>query len=125
MASDDPADMARTARVTASSWAGEQWEPENTTSNVSRPRKGVTNAWANAPGAAGQWLQLTWYAVRPVGEVRLTFDTNLEPNFAFSIFPYVRHRVHAPVPETIADYRITGERRRPGPPLRSARILGT
>ena len=39
-------------------------------------------------------------------EVRFAFDTNLGPEFSFSIFPYVKHRLHAPVPETVADYRI-------------------
>jgi hypothetical protein len=107
VANADPADLARSARVTASSCVGDELRPENVTSGVSRPRRGAANLWAGAPGgAAGQWLMLSWDAPRPVCEVRLTFDTNLEPNFSFSIFPYVEHRVRAPVPETIAAYRI-------------------
>ncbi|MHC5033820.1 MAG: hypothetical protein ACYTFZ_02125, partial [Planctomycetota bacterium] len=45
-------------------------------------------------------------SVQTVNEVRLTFDTNLEPSFAFSIFPYMEHRIQAPVLETVADYRV-------------------
>jgi hypothetical protein len=68
------------------------------------------NLWASAAGrVAGEWVELSWDSARTVREVRLTFDTNLEPSFAFSIFPYMEHRIQAPVPETVADYRIEAQ----------------
>jgi hypothetical protein len=105
--SEDPADLARRALVTASSTESADTGPEQAVNGVSRPRGGSANAWASAPGrVAGEWIQLAWDGPRTVGEVRLTFDTDLEPEFAFSIFPYVRHRVQAPVGVTVADYAI-------------------
>lgn len=104
---EDPGDLARAARVTASSQDSDDCGPEQATNGVARPRGGSMNMWASARGkAAGEWIELSWEEARSVSQVRLTFDTDLEPAFAFSIFPYVQHRVQAPVPQTVADYRI-------------------
>jgi len=104
---EDPADLARKARLSASSSESEALGPGNVTNGISRPRGGAMNLWASARGrVAGQWLELSWDDERTIREVRLTFDTNLEPAFFFSIFPYVEHRIAAPVRETVADYRI-------------------
>ena len=104
---EDPHDLARAAKVTASGKESEALAPANVTNGVSRPREGAMNMWAGARGrTAGEWIELSWAGARTIAEARLTFDTNLEPEFAFSIFPYVRHRMQAPVPATVADYRI-------------------
>jgi hypothetical protein len=106
----DPADLARSAQVSASSQESSELGPEQVANGVSRPRDGAMNLWASAPGkVAGEWLELSWDSARTVREVRLTFDTNLEPSFAFSIFPYMKHRIQAPVPETVADYKIEAQ----------------
>jgi len=102
---EDPGDLALSARVTASSRASDDLGPENATNGVSRRRGGAPNMWAGAR-SAGEWLQLAWDERRRVSEVRLTFDTNLGPRFDFSIFPYVKPKITAPIPETVRDYRI-------------------
>jgi hypothetical protein len=107
LVNEDPDDLARSATVTASSQESEALGPEQAASGVSRPAGGRTNLWASASGkTAGEWIQLSWDGTRAVGEVRLTFDTNLKPAFAYSIFSLVRHEVQAPVPGTVSDYRI-------------------
>jgi hypothetical protein len=114
---EDPDDLAPRGRVTASRRESDALGPEQVVSGVSRPRGGAMNMWASRPRAAdapgeagGEWLQLEWDGERTVRELRLTFDTDLEPEFAFSIFPYVEHKVHAPLPETVADYRVEARR---------------
>ncbi|MGD8241136.1 MAG: FAD-dependent oxidoreductase [Armatimonadota bacterium] len=104
---EDPDDLARCAAVTASSSASDEAGPEQATGGVSRPRGDAMNMWASAPGrVAGEWIEVAWDGARAVREVRLTFDTDLEPEFSFSIFPYREPGVLAPVAETVADYRI-------------------
>jgi hypothetical protein len=104
---EDPHDLARSARITASSCASDDLQPGNVANGIARPRHGAMNAWAGRPGDVGDaWLQLEWASPHTVSEVRLAFDTNLEPDFEFSIFPYVEHKVSAPVPLTVADYSI-------------------
>jgi hypothetical protein len=103
----DPADQARTARVRASSQESDALGPGQVINGLTRPRGGAMNLWASARGrAGGEWIELHWDEPRTIQEVRLTFDTDLEPPFPFSIFPYVEHTIAAPVPETVADYRI-------------------
>ncbi len=107
MRNEDSADLALDAAVAASSSASEQSGPEQATNGVSRPRGEAMNMWASAPGrVAGEWIELAWDGPRAVSEVRLTFDTDLEPEFSFSISPYREPGVLAPVAETVADYRI-------------------
>jgi len=104
---EDPADVARTARVTASSAESPELGPENAVSGVARPRGETPHRWASAPGrAAGEWIRFEWGRAHTVSEVRLTFDTNLRPQFTFSIFPYVKQPLTAPIPETVRDYRV-------------------
>jgi hypothetical protein len=107
VAGEDPQDLACSARLTASSCESGESGPENVTNGIARPRNGKMNLWAGRHGDVGEaWLEIGWDARHTVSEVRLAFDTNLEPDFEFSIFPYVENKVTAPVAETVADYRI-------------------
>ena len=104
---EDPDDLALSARVTASSCNSRDLSPENVINGVSRRREDAANMWAGAAGkVAGEWLELAWDGPRTVSEVRLTFDTNLGPEFDFSIFPFVRTKLQAPIPGTVSGYRI-------------------
>ncbi|MHC5033497.1 MAG: FAD-dependent oxidoreductase, partial [Planctomycetota bacterium] len=67
----DPADLARSAQVAASSQESPELGPERATNGVSRPRDGAMNLWASAPGrVAGEWVELSWDSVQTVNEVR-------------------------------------------------------
>lgn len=90
----DARDLARTARVTASSSALEtkrfshgrivtyaNVSPSNVIDGVSRPVDGQSHAWISADGARlPQWIRLDLARPSEVSEIRLTFDTDLEFN---------------------------------------------
>lgn len=70
---EDPLDMARTANITASGHIP-GYEPENVVSGVTRGLGDASHAW-HAPLDA--WLSLGFDSPRPVSQVRLTFDPDL------------------------------------------------
>ena len=90
----DPADLARSSSVSASSSATETRRfmhgkvvtyvdvaPENVIDGVSRPVGRKAHAWVSAPGAPlPQWIRLDFPKPVMAHEIRLTFDTDLEFN---------------------------------------------
>ena len=70
---EDPLDMARTAKITASGHIP-GYEPENVVSGVTRGLGDASHAW-HAPLDA--WLSLGFDSPRAVSQVRLTFDPDL------------------------------------------------
>ena len=74
---EDKNDLAKNARVTASSSLSE-YEAENVINGISRSVDGESNAWHSAPMSEGipEWLSLSFDKPCTVGEVRLTFDSN-------------------------------------------------
>jgi hypothetical protein len=106
----DPDDLALRAEVSASSRESDRTAPAQVTNGVARRRGENPNMWCSAPGrAADEWIQLRWDGERRLEEVRLTFDTNLEPASTLSIFR-PSSTIPVPVPETMADYRIEARR---------------
>lgn len=78
---EDPADLARGAKVTATS-AQEGFAPENVINGISRDEDGHRNLWISGEGrAGGETLSLSRAEEQPVSEVHLTFD----PNFHYPI----------------------------------------
>jgi len=78
VAVDDPDDLARRAKVTASSQASPDLGPENLANDVARPVGEAQNAWeADATQQGPTWVQFDWPEPVEIGEVRLTFDTCL------------------------------------------------
>lgn len=71
---EDPLDMARTAKITASGYIP-GYEPENVVSGVTRGLGDASHAW-HAP-QQDAWLSLGFDSPRPVSQVRLTFDPDL------------------------------------------------
>ena len=74
----DPADLARKARVSASS---EQpgFEAAQVVSGPSRRLEGEQNAWrSKGLGADGAWLRLDLPEAKPVSQVQLVFDSNFD-----------------------------------------------
>lgn len=76
LSNTDEKDLARAARVTASSQqAG--YEAQNVLSGVSREIDGKTHAWRSQKmSGSGEWLQLDLPAEQKIGLVQLTFDSN-------------------------------------------------
>ncbi len=70
----DPADLARTAKVTASSSA-DKLEPENVNNGYNRVVANQRNAWATEPNASlPQWIQLQMPQPSTINTVHVSFQ---------------------------------------------------
>jgi len=108
----DPRDLARTARLTASS--------ETPTGAAAQVTDGITRAltpafgpWADA--ATHRWestalpatLDLAWPGPQAIAEIHLTFDSGLERELTLSASDSTTsNMVRAPQPELVCDYEI-------------------
>ena len=118
-ANDCPADVARLAKVSASSEAP-GGEAINVISGFSRsvhgergapPSRRVagTHRWMSDPAAGlPTWLQLEWETAVTVREIQLVFDTGLHRHLTLSHHDGYTSRMHwgRPQPETVSDYRV-------------------
>jgi len=79
LAGRDPRDLARQAKVSASSEGQYQGQPTpaaNVVDGMARFEDGKTHAWAPKPGAAGpHWVQLAWDKPVEFNVVHLSFQT--------------------------------------------------
>jgi len=103
----DPADLARKAKVTASSE-----EPDAPASLITNgwvrniPKKQV-NHWAATMGPQGAWIELSWDQPQNIQEIQITFDTGFQRELTLSSSDTVtRGIVRAAQPETVKDYAI-------------------
>lgn len=109
---EDPGDVARKARVSASE-SIKGADPEHVLTGKTRDVDGGnSNRWValmpQAGGASGPWLDLTWGTPQLIGEVQLTFDTGFQRELTLSASDTVTQRVvRAPQPETVSDYTLT------------------
>lgn len=115
----DPADLARQARVTASSHQP-GGEPGNVLSGQTRAVHGEhgalperanpgTHRWMSQPEAGfPAWLQLTWTSPVTFREIRVVFDTGLHRPLTLTHSDAYAARMAwgRPQPETVAEYRI-------------------
>lgn len=104
-ANHDPADLARTATVTATSWK-EGGAPENVINGVARREGGRENAWESRDLTDAR-LTLTLSAPSEVRQLRLTFDPNLTKEIMPSMTRNVRDRQVKGLPlELVKDYTV-------------------
>jgi hypothetical protein len=97
MRNEDPGDLARESRASASSWLGDQYVPDNVTSGVARPEDGEMNMWASDPvKGLPQHIGLEFGEPVEINTVYLTFDTNLDKK---------TNDTHAP--ECVSDYELS------------------
>jgi hypothetical protein len=105
---EDPADLARQAKVSTS---GQQpgAPPEIVLDGWVRdiPGKEV-HCWRAPMGQAGAWIELVWPRPVKLSEVQLTFDTAFGRELTLSSSNSVMNGiVRGPQPETVRDYRLT------------------
>jgi hypothetical protein len=109
---EDPADLARQAKIRATAELGEA-KAELVIDGVDRdiPANKTTKApaeihhWA-AP--AGSWLELNWPKPVRIGEVVMKFDSGFERELTLSSSNSIsRSIIRAAQPELVADYEIT------------------
>lgn len=105
---EDPKDLARRAKVTATS-AREGCPPENVINGISRDEDGHRNLWISGKGRTeGEMLTLHLADRQPVSEVHLTFDSNFHYliKITLSRKRQAQQRIGVP-PELIRDYTVT------------------
>lgn len=82
---EDPDDLARSARVFASS-ERKGYEAENVLSGVTRREGEKSNLWrSNGMSPVGETLTLRWDRAVPLRQVRLTLDPNLSEERCISV----------------------------------------
>ncbi|MBS0209768.1 MAG: FAD-dependent oxidoreductase [Planctomycetes bacterium] len=103
---DDAADLARTAKVTASGET-EDAPAKNVINGFVRDVPGqYVNRWSTELGE-GAWLELDWDKPAQVGEVQVTFDSGFQRELTLSSQDGVNHGIiRAPQPETVRDYTL-------------------
>ena len=104
---EDPQDLARTAKVTASS----EFETSKAAQVIDGYVRDVPGEWRHRWGAimteAGAWLALAWDEPKRIGSIQLTFDTGFQRELTLSSSDSVTaEMVRAPQPETVRDYEI-------------------
>jgi len=104
---EDPDDLARTARITAST----EIEPSKAASIVNGfvrdlPEQWM-NRWAGRLEDGGAWIEISWDSPQTISQVQLTFDTGFERELTLSEQrPRKQKMILAPQPETVKDYTI-------------------
>ena len=105
---EDPKDLARRAKVTATS-AREGCPPENVINGISRDEDGHRNLWISGKDRTeGEMLTLHLADRQPVSEVHLTFDSNFHYPIKITLSRkrQAQQRIGVP-PELIRDYTVT------------------
>ena len=104
----DERDLARAAKVSASSWLQGR-EPEKVLTGVARRTGEEENAWeSDGIRPEGEALTLDLGDMKPLREVRLTFDPNLDREKQISITRTVQQRQCRYLPEElVSDYSLT------------------
>ncbi len=109
----DPADLARRAKVTASAEQG-QAKAALVIDGALRDipdKKGEPaefHHWAAPMTAEGPWIELAWDKPQRISRVQITFDTGLKRELTLSSSDSItRGIVRAPQPETVRDYTLS------------------
>lgn len=107
VSNSDPHDIARTAKVRASSEMRD-YEAVNVINGVHRGVYASKNRWASDPmQPMPQWLELHFREPKRIREVHLTFDTGLNRELTLSFSDWVNRRmIWGPQPETVRDYEL-------------------
>jgi hypothetical protein len=109
---EDAADLARTARVTASAETAQAPAANVLDGHVrDYPVKGGKpriHHWAAPVGSAGAWIELAWDKPRKFREVQVTFDTGFQRQLTLTAQESANKGiVRAPQPETVRDYTVS------------------
>ncbi|MFN7937793.1 MAG: FAD-dependent oxidoreductase [Bryobacteraceae bacterium] len=113
---EDPLDLARKAKVSASSE-----EPATPAANIidgclrdiPRKKNPELHRWSTRLDKDGAWIELTWDTPQKLSHIQLIFDTALQRRLMLSASASVTTgQIRAPQPETVRDYRI--QYRKPG-----------
>lgn len=113
---EDPADLARQAKVTAS--AEEQDAKaalviDGYTRDIpaTKTHPAEIHQWRARMTPEGQWIQLSWDKPRKIREVQITFDSGFQRELTLTSSDGInRGIIRAPQPETVKDYTLLGRK---------------
>ncbi|MBI5283109.1 MAG: FAD-dependent oxidoreductase [Candidatus Solibacter usitatus] len=106
---EDPLDLARQARASASASAEEPGgEAAKALDGLVRDIPGKeTHQWTGRMAAGGAWIELRWEKPVAISEVQITFDTGFQRELTLSSQDSaMRGVIRGPQPETARDYRV-------------------
>lgn len=104
----DPADLARTAEVSASSELNGADADHVLSGYVRDLPKQTDHLWAGKLTADGAWLELSWEKPQRISHVQITFDTGFHRELTLSASDSTTQRmIRGPQPETVRDYELT------------------
>lgn len=108
---EDPADLARQARVRASG-AIRGTVPDNIqTGKTYNLEDDFSDRWVAPLEGAPAWIEFSWERPVRLREVQLTHDTGMHRGLTMAVSPRVQvEAVTGPQPETARDYRVVGVR---------------
>jgi len=103
----DPYDLARNAKVTASSEM-HAWNAVNVINGVARGVYGHSNRWMSDPRQEmPQWLELRFDSPNRIREVHITFDSGLNRQLTLTQSDHhTENMIRGAQPETVKDYTI-------------------
>ncbi|MCZ2152128.1 MAG: FAD-dependent oxidoreductase [Bryobacterales bacterium] len=102
---EDPADVARLARVSAGGEHGEAKAGLILNGCVRDIPKKEVHHWEGPMGPDGAWIELAWEKPRRIRQVRITFDSGFQRELTLTASDTInRGIVRAPQPETVKDY---------------------
>ncbi|OJW22088.1 MAG: hypothetical protein BGO49_14805 [Planctomycetales bacterium 71-10] len=107
---DDPADLARAAKATASA-CEDGASPSAVLDGLVRDEPGsLEHRWSAPMSPDGAWLELAWDGPRTLKRVQITFDSGFHRELTLtSSDAHNAHMIRAPQPETVRDYRVVVE----------------
>jgi hypothetical protein len=122
---EDPADLARQARVRASD-ALEHAEAANVINGLPRDVPGRSiNRWTAEMTAGGPWLELSWKKPQKLREVQLTFDSGFQRELTLTASDAInRGIIRAAQPETVRDYTLYYRKSAGGPLVELVKVDG-
>jgi len=104
---EDPADLARRAKVNASG-EHEDAKAAHVTSGFVRDIAGEwTNRWSAPLDGGPAWLELAWDKPERISRVQLTFDSGFQRELTLTSSDSINSGIiRAPQPETVKDYEL-------------------
>jgi FAD dependent oxidoreductase len=103
---EDPHDLARLARVTASG-EHENCTAANVINGWVRALPAYENRWAAPLGESGAWIELAWENPQTIRRVQLTFDSGFQRELTLSSSAAANIDIlRAPQPETVRQYSL-------------------
>ena len=103
----DPKDLARVAKVSASA-ERDDMPPANVIDGHLRDiSKGAKHQWSAKMTPEGAWLELRWDKPQTLSQVQLTFDSGFQRELTLTSSDSINNGIlRQPQPETVKDYKL-------------------